>query len=82
MGRARGGSERSFDGVLEGSISTAPAGTGGFGYDPVFYVTAMKKTAAELTKDEKNAISHRASALKGFKSWLEGGGRWTTEGVV
>ncbi len=71
-----GGSERSFDGVFEGSIATSPAGAGGFGYDPVFNVADTDRTAAELTSREKNAISHRAGALKAFKSWLDEGGRW------
>ncbi len=70
------GCERSFEGTLEGSIATAPAGLGGFGYDPVFYVASMKRTVAELAKEEKNAISHRALALAGFKSWLDEGGRF------
>ena len=69
-----GEAERSFEGTLEGSIAEAPAGLGGFGYDPVFYVTNMKRTVAELAKEEKNAISHRALALAGFKSWLDEGG--------
>ncbi len=68
-------SERSFEGTLEGSISTAPAGLGGFGYDPVFRVAGMDRTAAELTREEKNAISHRADALAGLKKWLEEEGR-------
>jgi XTP/dITP diphosphohydrolase len=71
-----GEAERSFEGTLEGSIATAPAGLGGFGYDPVFYVASMKRTVAELAKEEKNAISHRALALAGFKSWLGEGGRF------
>jgi XTP/dITP diphosphohydrolase len=69
------GSERSFEGTLEGSITLAPAGLGGFGYDPVFFVAGTGKTAAELTREEKNAISHRAGALAGLKNWLDEAGR-------
>ena len=41
-------------------------GSGGFGYDPLFYYAPLKKTFAELTADEKNSISHRARALESF----------------
>ena len=47
-----------------GTILTAPSGTQGFGYDPVFYVASEQKTAAELAPDVKNKISHRARALQ------------------
>lgn len=50
-------------GSWEGEITRAPAGQGGFGYDPIFYVASEGKTAAELTKEEKRAISHRGQAL-------------------
>lgn len=51
-------------GSWEGRITRAPAGDGGFGYDPVFFVPSEGKTAAQLTRDEKRAISHRGQALK------------------
>ncbi len=54
----------SAEGVLEGVIATEPHGEGGFGYDPVFFVPSLGKTLAELSVEEKNAISHRAKALK------------------
>ena len=47
---------------FEGEIALEPYGKGGFGYDPIFYVPSYKKTAAELTEDEKNRISHRGKA--------------------
>jgi XTP/dITP diphosphohydrolase len=47
----------------EGRILRAPAGENGFGYDPLFYTDIYKKSYAELTADEKNAISHRGKAL-------------------
>lgn len=50
-------------GTSEGSIRTAPQGTSGFGYDPVFGVAGDTRTMAELTIAEKNAISHRGRAL-------------------
>ncbi|WP_284973327.1 XTP/dITP diphosphatase [Atlantibacter hermannii] len=53
-----------FHGVWPGEITHAPAGKGGFGYDPIFYVPSEGKTAAELTREEKSAISHRGQALK------------------
>lgn len=52
------------EGVLEGMIATEPHGGGGFGYDPVFFVPSLGKTLAELSVEEKNAISHRAKALQ------------------
>jgi XTP/dITP diphosphohydrolase len=52
-----------FHGSWDGEITRAAAGEGGFGYDPVFYVPALGKTAGELSKDEKRAVSHRGKAL-------------------
>lgn len=53
-----------FHGSWAGEIARSSAGQGGFGYDPVFYVPELNKTAAELSKDEKRAVSHRGKALK------------------
>ena len=58
-------------GECPGTIAYAPKGMGGFGYDPVFFLPGLKKTFAELTPEEKNAISHRGNALKKFKTELE-----------
>ena len=52
-----------FHGAWEGEITRTAAGEGGFGYDPVFWVPALGKTAAELTKAEKGKVSHRGKAL-------------------
>jgi XTP/dITP diphosphohydrolase len=57
-------------GTLEGLIREEPAGTGGFGYDPVFLVPTLGKTVAQLGGEEKNAISHRGSAMRKFKPLL------------
>lgn len=65
------GAEEVFEGSFEGVISEEPKGTHGFGYDPVFFIPGMKKTAAELTPDEKNSVSHRAKALEKLKNRLE-----------
>jgi len=51
------------EGVIEGTILSERRGTGGFGYDPVFFVPSRKKTLAEMNHDEKNAISHRGQAF-------------------
>ena len=48
---------------VDGQILEAPRGSGGFGYDPVFYVHALGKTFAELTAEEKNKQSHRGKAF-------------------
>ena len=58
-------------GECPGTIAFAPMGEGGFGYDPVFFVPSLKKTFAQLTAEEKNAISHRGKALKAFQVKLE-----------
>src|SRR5512146_1083338 len=57
-------------GQLEGLIAEEPAGSRGFGYDPVFFVPELGKTLAELSADEKNCISHRAKALTQAKDLL------------
>jgi XTP/dITP diphosphohydrolase len=51
-------------GSWAGEITFTEAGAGGFGYDPIFYVPELGKTAAELTREEKSAVSHRGQALK------------------
>lgn len=51
------------EGECAGTIAYAPQGEGGFGYDPVFFVPQLRKTFAQLTPEEKNAISHRGNAL-------------------
>jgi len=48
----------------EGEITQSQNGEGGFGYDPVFFVAEQNCTSAELTKEQKNAVSHRGQALK------------------
>jgi len=58
-------------GECEGTVAFAPMGEGGFGYDPVFFVPGLKKTFAQLTAEEKNAMSHRGKALEIFKEKLE-----------
>lgn len=57
-------------GSVEGLIAKQPSGENGFGYDPVFYVKDKGRTMAELSSDEKNAISHRANALKALEQNL------------
>lgn len=61
----------------QGRIGRIPRGEGGFGYDPLFVVDGYEKTAAELSSEEKNEISHRGKALKRLKNewqnWLESG---------
>ncbi len=65
------GDALSARGECPGTIAYAPMGEGGFGYDPVFFVPELKKTFAQLTAEEKNAISHRGIALKLFREQLE-----------
>ncbi|MCT2591233.1 RdgB/HAM1 family non-canonical purine NTP pyrophosphatase [Streptomyces sp. N2-109] len=58
------GTERVVEGRLTGSLRHTPAGTGGFGYDPILQPEGETRTCAELTPDEKNAISHRGRAFR------------------
>ena len=58
-------------GECEGVINHAPKGENGFGYDPVFYMKEYGKTTAEMSPDEKNAVSHRGKALKIFEEKIE-----------
>jgi XTP/dITP diphosphohydrolase len=51
------------EGIWRGEIARTPRGSNGFGYDPLFLVAGLKKTAAELDPAEKNRISHRGIAL-------------------
>jgi XTP/dITP diphosphohydrolase len=57
-------------GVLEGVISEKETGENGFGYDPIFFVPDLKKTVAQLSAEEKNAISHRGKAINALKPLL------------
>ena len=58
-------------GECAGTLAYAPKGADGFGYDPIFFVPGLKKTFAELSPEEKNAISHLGNALKAFREKLE-----------
>ena len=58
-------------GVVHGELLRAPAGEGGFGYDPIFYYPPYGKTLAEVTPEEKNQVSHRAKALQAFYQKLK-----------
>jgi XTP/dITP diphosphohydrolase len=58
------------EGTCEGRIAREPKGAGGFGYDPIFYLPERDRTMAELSSEEKNAISHRGKALRAAKSVL------------
>ncbi len=59
-------------GAWEGSILRQPAGSNGFGYDPVFWVPDRGCASAELSAEEKNAISHRGQALRQLMAQLDG----------
>ena len=59
------------EGMLEGLITDREIGLNGFGYDPIFFVPDMKKTVAQLTGEEKNAISHRGNAIRKLKPLLD-----------
>lgn len=58
------------EGECRGEITRAPRGTGGFGYDPVFWLPQCGATMAEISAAEKNAVSHRGNALRAFEAKL------------
>lgn len=57
-------------GVVEGTIAAAPRGSGGFGYDPIFFYPPYGQTLAEVTEPEKIAIAHRGIAFRRFAEWI------------
>jgi XTP/dITP diphosphohydrolase len=59
------------EGVLEGFIAEQEKGENGFGYDPIFFLPRLNKTLAQLTAEQKNAISHRGSAIRRLKPLLD-----------
>jgi XTP/dITP diphosphohydrolase len=59
------------EGVCEGSIAREPAGSGGFGYDPVFYLPEHGRTMAQLAPEEKKQISHRGRAIRAIAPLLK-----------
>ena len=66
-----GGRELTTRGIIEGRIGYEERGEGGFGYDPIFYVPEFGKSTAELSEEEKNAVSHRGRALRAMKEELK-----------
>lgn len=65
-----GPSERAFRGTAEGRILEAPSGEGGFGYDPLFFDPELGRTFAEISREEKNARSHRGQAFRALREHL------------
>jgi XTP/dITP diphosphohydrolase len=66
------GEEHTFIGECRGRVAAAPAGSGGFGYDPAFVPDAVpERTMAELGDEEKDAISHRGEAVRALLRWLD-----------
>ena len=66
----RAGRARTVEGVVEGVIADAPRGTGGFGYDPVFFHPGLGRTFGELSEAEKSGVSHRALAARRARALL------------
>jgi XTP/dITP diphosphohydrolase len=68
---ASGDNVKTFFGYAEGKIGKVPRGKKGFGYDPLFYPEGHNRTFAEMSDDEKNALSHRGKALKELQKYLK-----------
>ncbi len=66
------GEEHTWKGDMEGRIADAPVGENGFGYDPLFIPEGDTRTTAQMSPDEKDAISHRGKAVRAFVAWLGG----------
>jgi XTP/dITP diphosphohydrolase len=66
-----GRTQATFRGVAEGRILDHLRGSGGFGYDPMFYFPQIQKTFAELTPEEKSKYSHRGAAFRKFLEWCD-----------
>ncbi|MBO4863190.1 MAG: XTP/dITP diphosphatase [Eubacterium sp.] len=64
------GTEKTFIKAMEGRIGYEIAGENGFGYDPIFFLPEYGKTSAEISPEEKNAISHRGQALRAMADYL------------
>jgi len=56
--------------VVEGEIAGAPGGSGGFGYDPIFFYPPYGRTLAEVSEADKIAVAHRGIAFRRFAGWL------------
>jgi XTP/dITP diphosphohydrolase len=69
----RRGRETTVEGVVEGVLLESPRGTGGFGYDPLFFYPPLGRGFAELPAEEKNRVSHRAQAIARAREWLLAG---------
>jgi len=67
-----GGHFEHFEGRWQGRIADKPAGAGGFGYDPVFFLPELSMTVAQLPPGLKNQLSHRAKAFRQLKNYLQG----------
>ncbi|MEA3451552.1 MAG: non-canonical purine NTP pyrophosphatase, partial [Bacteroidota bacterium] len=59
-----------FEGIVNGTITTEPKGTNGFGYDPIFQPIGYDKTYAEMSNKEKNSMSHRTLALNKLSEYI------------
>ncbi len=71
-----GGPALTYEGRCEGTITHTPAGTNGFGYDPVFFYPPLNKTFAQLTMAEKSRVSHRGKALQVFRDEFDKVMKW------
>ncbi|MBT8340424.1 MAG: XTP/dITP diphosphatase [Desulfatitalea sp.] len=74
-----GGPALTYEGRCEGRIVDTPAGTNGFGYDPIFYYPPLNKTFAQLSMAEKSRVSHRGKALREFCDEFEKVMIWLTQ---
>jgi XTP/dITP diphosphohydrolase len=70
------GARASFAGLatVEGEVAPAPRGSGGFGYDPIFFFPPSGCTTGEMADEQKLGISHRGRAFRQFRDWLGGAG--------
>ena len=68
----QGGKEYLFEGIVRGRITHAEMGDGGFGYDPLFVAESYEESFAQMSPEQKNAISHRGRAIRALAEFLNG----------
>ena len=72
MALITGGEEHLFEGIVRGEILCSEQGEGGFGYDPLFVAEGCEQSFAQISAEEKNAISHRGRAVRKLAEFLQG----------
>ena len=65
-----GATPRVFEGTCQGRILSEPRGSGGFGYDPLFFAEELQKSFGEVRQEEKDGVSHRGAVFRALAEWI------------